>query len=264
MLLLNFNEDEREFSTIEYRNVRLASLMIDLRMGEVTRAKARPVCRSAFSNLSDESPVVMLKMNHFIADNERINWDLIREDLVLQDLTEETELIDRTALLEADDLLINLRGQTRVFRITAAMMDDMPEDMIQRGLRLAATNNFVLMRPNPQLVHISFLQIIMDILLEDLSREWLNILSEKPSDALMHQYLRWKYTGRGSSPKPTGLPIGVRELKDISIDIPADQWTQRVLAHRYSVLQYNERMVREKSLEFRSTLNKYINPNITP
>lgn len=264
MLLLNLNEEEQEFSAIEYRNVRLASLLIDLRIGEINRAKARPVCRTGYARLSDESPVVMLRMSHFTPDNERISWDLIREDLAHQDLMEETELIDRTALVESDDMLINLRGQTRVFRITTAMMDDMPKDMVQRGLRLAATNNFVLMRPNPQLVHIPFLQVMMDILLEDLSREWLNILCGKPSDTLMHQYLRWKYTGRSSGLKPPGLPIGVRELKDISIDIPADQWTQRVLAHRYSVLQFNERMAKEKSLEFRSTLNKFINPNITP
>ena len=264
MLLLSFEEGDNEFSSIEYRNVRLSSLLIDLRIGEVSKAKARPVCRSPYSDLPDESPVVMLKMSHFSEDNERIDWDIVRAELAQQGILEDIELIDRVALLEPDDLLVNLRGQTRVFRISASMMHDMPDDLVQQGLRLAATNNFILMRPNPQLVHVPFLQVIIDILLEDLSKEWLNILSEKPSESPMYQYLQWKYIGRSSSPKPPGVPIGIRELKEISIDIPGNLSVQQDLYNKYHEVKENERRAIEKSKRFRNDLNKYINPNITP
>lgn len=274
MLLLCFQPDHEEFKhpefnteligEVEFRKSRLSQLFNDLRMGEASRAKARPVCRSLFSDMAGDFPVVMLKMGHFSEDNERINWDVVRDDLEQQENLDEVDYIDRVALLDAEDLLLNMRGQARLLRISGQMLDEMPEDLARRGLRFAATNNFVLMRPNPTVLYGPYFVIIMEMLLEDFTKEWQNILSERPSEGLMHQYFQWKYSGRSSSPKSTGLPIGVRELKDLSVDIPADPWTQRQLVHRYNVLLFNERMAKEKSQEYRAYLNKFTNPTIIP
>jgi hypothetical protein len=247
-----------------YRNMKLSMVFNDLRIGEVSRARSRPVCRSLYSNDTEPNPVLMLKMSHFTGNGEGINWDMVREDLLLQEQLEELQYVDRGALLEADDLLLNMRGQSRVFRMSEQMLDEMPGDLVNRGLRFASTNNFVLMRPNPQYSYGPYIFIMMQILMENLHQEWQNIMSDQPSAGLMHQFFQWKYTAGSSVQKAAGLPLGVRELKEISIDMPADHLVQRQLVHRYNVLLYNERMAREKSEEYRYYLNSLINPNIIP
>jgi hypothetical protein len=253
-----------DFGSAAYRNIKLSMVFNDLRIGEVSRARSRPVCRSLYSNDAEPFPVLMLKMSHFSGNGEGINWDMVREDLQLQEQLEELQFVDRGALLEADDLLLNMRGQSRVFRLSEQLLDDMPDDLVNRGLRLASTNNFVLMRPNPQYSYGPYIFIIMQILMENLHQEWQNIMNDKSSVGLMHQFFQWKYTAGSSVQKAAGLPLGVRELKEISIDMPADLMVQRQLVHRYNVVLYNERMAREKSEEYRYYLNSLINPNIIP
>jgi hypothetical protein len=104
----------------------------------------------------------------------------------------------------------------------------------------------------------------MQLLMENLHQEWQNIMSDQPSAGLMHYFFHWKYTAGSSVQKAAGLPLGIRELKEISIDMPADHLVQRQLVHRYNVLLYNERMAKEKSEEYRYYLNSLINPNIIP
>ncbi len=269
MLLLCFQGDndvfnDEIFKNVEYRHVRISSLLSDMRIGEVKKAKARPVLQSAYSNQPEDSPVVMLKMSHFTEDNERIDWNAVAEEMELQDQLSETEVIDRSSILQPEDLLVNLRGQTRVIRITDSMIDDMPVNLVRRRLRFTASNNFVIMRPNPLIVHSPFLHILLDILLEDVWSEWHKVQQNAPSDNPMYDYLKMKFEERGTANKSPGLPLGLRDLKEVWIDIPIDAWIQKAWSHRQSVVSYNEKLVRDQKAMFRSDLRKYINPNIIP
>jgi hypothetical protein len=268
LLLGNWEEHDMfnigAFNLVEYRNVRLSSILEELRIGEVRKAKMRPVIRSAFNPQTKESPVIMLKMSHFTDDFERINWNIVLEDFEQQEQLEEMDVIDRSALLEVDDLLVNLRGQARVVRITKSMMAEMPDHLVQRGLRLAATNNFVLMRPNPQTADAGFLQMILDILLEDISQQWNSFQKEEPTNSLLNRYFSYKYTDLNVNTKQFILPIGVRELKELFLDIPASLDVQRAISDQYMKLIDKERQALSNRMSFRKHMRSYINPNIIP
>jgi hypothetical protein len=117
------------------------------------------------------------------------------------------------------------------------------------------------MRPDQKTIYPPFLQIVMDILLEEVFKEWTAVRKDQPSDNLLHDFLRWKYEESLGSTKSVGTPIGARELNRLSIDIPAEQWAQRAWTHRYNLLLYQEKLAMEKKHQFRSNLSQYINPN---
>ncbi len=260
ILLIPHLEDEK-LRELEYRNVKLSELALSIRIGETPKSGVRPVVREAYSNLPANAPVVMLKMGHFTDEFERIDWAMVRADIDEQESLEGSMPVDGDVLIEPEDLLIHLRGQHRVIRITEQMMDEIPNDLLGHGLRLAVTNNFILMRPDQKIIYPPFLQIVMDILLEEVSNEWKIVRKEQASDNLLHDFLRWKYEESQGSSKTVGAPIGARELNKLSIDIPAEQWAQRAWTHRYNLLMYQEMLAMEKKHQFRSNLSKYINPN---
>jgi hypothetical protein len=261
MILLIPQLEDEKLRELEYRNVKLSELAMSIRIGETPRSSVRPVIRNAFSSHPGNAPVVMLRMGHFKDDFERIDWKMVRSDMEQQEGLEDCEPVDGDVLIEPEDLLIHLRGQHRVIRITDQMVDEMPNDMLRQGLKLAATNNFILMRPDQKTVYPPFLQIVMDILLEEVSREWAAVRNDQPSDNLLHDFLRWKYEETVGNSKSAGTPIGARELNRLSIDIPVEHWAQRAWTHRYNLLMYQERQAIEKKHLFRSNLSHYINPN---
>jgi hypothetical protein len=261
MILLIPQLEDEKLRELEYRNVKLSELAMSIRIGETPKSGVRTVVREAYSNHPVHAPVVMLKMGHFTDEFERIDWTMVRADMEGQEELEVNLPVEGDVLIEPEDLLIHLRGQHRVIRITEQMMDEMPNDLLGRGLKLAATNNFILMRPDQKTVYPPFLQIVMDILLEEVSREWAAVRNDQPSDNLLHDFLRWKYAESVGSTKSVGTPIGARELNRLSIDIPAEQWAQRAWAHRYNLLIYQEKLAMEKKHQFRSNLSQYINPN---
>lgn len=261
MILLLPQLEEDNLNELEYRNVRLSELAITIRIGETPRSDVRPVMRDHYVNQHDSPPVVMLKMAHFRDEFERIDWSLVQREMVKQAKWSDTGAIDTEVLLEPDDILINLRGQHRVIRITESMMDEMPGECVQLGLRLAATNNFILMRPDQKSVYPPFLEMVMQILLDEVSREWLTVMNNQSSANLLHDFLRWKHVERTSSSRPANAPFGARELNRLTIDIPSELWAQRAWSHRYNLLVYQERLAVEKKNLFRSDLSQYINPN---
>jgi hypothetical protein len=261
MILLIPQLEDEKLRELEYRNVKLSELALTIRIGETPKSGVRPIHREPYSNQSANAPVVMLKMGHFTDEFERIDWTLVRADMEEQEGLEVSMPVDSAVLIEPEDLLIHLRGQHRVIRITEQMMDEMPNDLLGHGLKLAITNNFILMRPDQKTIYPPFLQIVMDILLEEVSREWTAVRNDLPSDNLLHDFLRWKYEESVGSSRSVGTPIGARELNRLSIDIPVEQWAQRAWTHRYNLLIYQEKLAMEKKHQFRSNLSQYINPN---
>lgn len=261
MILLIPQLEDEKLRELEYRNVKLSELAMTIRIGETPKSGVRPVIREAYSNHPDNAPVVMLRMGHFTDEFERIDWTMVRADMEEHEGLEGSVTIESDVLIEPEDLLVHLRGQHRVIRITEQMLDEMPNDLLGLGLRLAATNNFILMRPDQKTIYPPFLQIVMDILLEEVFREWTAVRNDQPSDNLLHDFLRWKYAESVGSSKSVGTPIGARELNRLSIDIPAELWAQRAWTHRYNLLMYQEKLAKEKKHQFRSNLSQYINPN---
>jgi len=261
MILLLPQPEEDNLSELEFRNVRLSELATSIRIGETPRSDVRPVAGDHFAGQAEGPPVVMLKMTHFRDGYERIDWSIVQGDLKKLSKFGETMPVDAEVLIEPDDILISLRGQHRVIRITESMMEEMPEDDVQLGLRLAATNNFILMRPDQKSVYPPFLELVMEILLDDVSREWLAVMNDQSSANLLHEFLRWKRGERMGSSRPANTPIGARELNRLSVDIPSERWAQREWCHRYNLLVFQERLAVEKKNLFRSDLSQYINPN---
>ena len=264
MLLLLPNFEDAEFSDFEFRQIGLRTLLTDLGTGHAARTDKTPVFRDPYSHMHDEAPVALLRMGHFREEDDAIDWDAVSADLQQSIEYQEKEVVERRLILQADDLLLSLRGQPRVIRISGASLDAMPEALVQRGFRLAPNNNFILIRSHPQLVQVPFLHLLLQVLLEYVLEAWHAVLAERPISSSIGTYLQQKYEERTGSSKSPGYPIGTRELKALVLSIPTDQTAQMKLVEHYRQIRDEELMIKKRMRNFHSRLTYLTNPNIMP
>ena len=262
MLLLSNADDPRLLASLTQK-VRLTSLLIDLSTGHAPKKKQRPVYNDTISDPHGEVPVVLLRMGHFHPERDHINWYEINIDLDKPTDTNEADRVESRLIIQPGDLLMSLRGQPRVIHVRETSLNSMPEELRQLGLKLAPSNNFILLRPHTQLVYVPFLQMIFQMILEDLMEDWELRKSKVTGVGPMAGFIEDKLKDQEISVN-SNVPFGARDLKDMVIGFPETIDKQQELHEAYLQLKKEELDLKIRLQSFRKNITHYSNPIIKP
>jgi len=230
MILFLFSEADLNINDASFKHVRLATLLTDLCTGFIAKENKLPVFRDAIKSPSVEKPVALLRQGHFNRETNEIDWKVIKDDLDERSKSTEKSKVERRLIIEPDDLLLSLKGRKRVIQIDAEKLDSMPEDLANKGLRLAPSNNFILMRPHKQLIEVSYLKMFIELMIADAPGHQENNQKEKI------------ITDMGFSLASDSIS-GTRELREWMIHYPDEIKDQKSLVEKYQKIVEKEKEI---------------------
>jgi len=228
----------------------LTNLFSSIRSGIAVTQDTPRHYRSVFPLGTVLLPVVFLRLQSINRFASRIDWDVVRSDLNQQPRqASDPKTLPEEELLQEDDYLLTMRGQPRGMAL-ATLLERMPEDFRKHGLGLAAGNNFIRLRPNPEAdCEPSFLHFLLDMLVMELRHEYLRVSSSKSSFEILEEP---DDPSEGVTNDPEarlkGSFIKVADLKAMTLNIPDRRedrdWLQReyhdlLKAHREAWRELN-------------------------
>jgi hypothetical protein len=232
MFLLISEFDRFKLDQTSCRHVRLSSLFESIRFGTHLIEGRRPIFRERLPAGDLEHPVVFLRIASLGEADGLIDWQVIREDMGRRNDNLPVREID------ADDILSGLR--------------DIPEDLKRAGLSVAASNNFILMRPYPDGDrNIDFLHLMLDVLIGDMKDAYENVRKGGVPPAYLSG-IRSITNANGPASTQTGNFIGVRDLKTLTLNIPVEREARERFWMEYEKLLDSEREARMNLLKFRT------------
>lgn len=237
-----------------YRRVPLTNLFGSISSGlAVTQKTPRRVRRDSALE-SVEYAVVFLRHQSFLPAHlgGGIDWNVIHDDLnekpkgagVTGNLSEDE-------VLREDDYLLTMRGMPRGF--SCGRMGDMPQELRESKVLLAAGNNFIRLRPNPEAdCEPAFLHFLLDMLVAKLLNEYENLQISPSSLEFLEGRNEPKEGESGvSSSRLQGSFIRVSDLKAMSVNIPYRREDRSRLFSEYNELLQAERRATENLKNFR-------------
>lgn len=262
-MLLPIGPSEQErFRRIEYRRVSLTHLFGSIRSGlPVTRETPRRV-QLATPLEKGLRPVVFLRLQSLRLFGPRIDWQVVRSDLAAEAQQSINDgILPDEDVLQPDDYLLSMRGMPRGIGM-AGILERMPSDLQTLGLRLAAGNNFIRLRPNPEAdCEPAFLHLLLDMLVAELGQEFRRLRTSEP----MLEFLEDAddpSEGEASDPKARlkGSFIKVSDLKAMTLNIPDGREDREWLLREYQELVRAERQARRNLSDYRDGFRKHILP----
>jgi len=228
----------------EFSQVRLSALLTDLCTGYVAKEGKRIVFRDTYKNTGlDAAPVTILRLGHFNNETDELDWKAIADDIVesSEDLPEIQ--MERRLVIEPDDLLLSFRGRNRVIRIHANGLNAMPKEIAEKGYRLVPSNNFILIRPQKQLIDVSYLHMYIKLILTD---GWGYQEKNQKEINITNQSVPWSLD----------LPPSVRFLRELLIRYPMAIEVQESLVKEYQEINKKEmELMAEKQKFCRNLFN---------
>jgi hypothetical protein len=262
MLLPIGPSDQDRFRDIPYRRVSLMNLFSSIRSGIAVTQETPRRFRAGLPLETGLRPVVFLRLQSIHRLTSRIDWEVVRSDLAQEPRQgSEPRTLSEDELLQEDDYLLTMRGQPHGMGLST-LFERMPADLRELGLRLAAGNNFIRLRPNPEAdCESSFLHFLLDMLVMELRHEYHRLSSPKsqleilegPDDAT---------EGEGSDPEARlkGSFIKVADLKAMTLNIPDRREDRDWLQREYEVLQQAQREAWRNLHAYRNGFRKHIIP----
>jgi hypothetical protein len=252
MFLLISEFDRFKLDQTSCRHVRLSSLFESIRFGTHLIEGRRPIFRERLPAGDLEHPVVFLRIASLGEADGLIDWQVIREDMGRRNDNLPVREIDADDILQPTDYLISMRGTPRGFSLLRSGLRDIPEDLKRAGLSVAASNNFILMRPYPDGDrNIDFLHLMLDVLIGDMKDAYENVRKGGVPPAYLSG-IRSITNANGPASTQTGNFIGVRDLKTLTLNIPVEREARERFWMEYEKLLDDEREARMNLLKFRT------------
>lgn len=254
--------EQDRFRNLSYRRVALTNLFSTIRSGiAVTQDTPRRVQWKSPSE-SGLRPVVFLRLQSIRRLSSSIDWKVVWGDLELEpsQASDAATLPEEDILME-DDYLINMRGKPYGIGLVN-MYENMPDELRARGLRLAAGNNFIRLRPNPEAdCEPSFLHLLLDMLVSRLQMQYHRMgnprspldIPDEQDDASDDAVIDPETSLKGSF-------IKVADLKGLSLNIPERREDRDMLQQEYTDLRTAQREAMRKLHAYRYGFRKYIMP----
>lgn len=254
--------DQDRFRDIPYRRVSLPNLFSSIRSGvAVTKETPRRVqLESALE--TGIRPVVFLRMQSIPRFGPGIDWRVIREDLEQgPSQAGDGKTLPEEEILREEDYLLTMRGRPHGMGL-AHLYETMPVDLRAMGLRLAAGNNFIRLRPNPEAgCEPSFLHFLLDMLAMELRMDYQRL--GKPRSSLeINEEADDSSEGEtdDTEARLKGSFIKVSDLKAMTLNIP-DRREDRVwLQQEYLDLTKAHREAWRSLQAYRYGFRKYVIP----
>ncbi|NDC76444.1 MAG: hypothetical protein EBZ67_00950 [Chitinophagia bacterium] len=262
MLLPIDPSDLDRFRDIPFRRVLLMNLFSSIRSGiAVTQETPRRVLVESPLE-TGLRPVVFLRMQSLHRFTSRIDWNVVRSDLVQEpQQASDAKTLSEEEILQEDDYLLTMRGKPHGMGL-AQMYETMPVDLRALGLRLAAGNNFIRLRPNPEAdCEPSFLHFLLDMLAMELRIDYQRLgksgsspdIPEDADDASEGQTNDTEARLKGSF-------IKVSDLKAMTLNIPKRREDRDWLQQEYLDLTKAQREAWRNLHAYRNGFRKYVIP----
>jgi len=262
MLLPIETYEQDRFRDLTYRRVPLTNLFSTIRSGiAVTQETPRRVQLKSLSE-TGHRPVVFLRMQSNLRFSHRIDWKVVKGDLEQEPLQAwDAPTLPEEEILREEDYLLNMRGMPYGMGLTG-LYEDMPDSLREVGLRLAAGNNFIRLRPNSEAdCEPSFLHLLLDMLMSRLQMEYRHLgnprspldIPDGQDDASEDAVVDPETSLKGSF-------IKVSDLKVLSLNIPERREDRDMLQQEYLDLRTAQREAMRKLHAYRYGFRKYIMP----
>jgi hypothetical protein len=262
MLLPIETFEQDRFRNLSYRRVALTNLFSTIRSGiAVTQETPR---RVQLKRLSETGlrPVVFLRMQSILRFSHRIDWNVVKGDWRQEPLQAwDAPTLPEEEILREEDYLLNMRGMPYGMGLTG-LYEDMPKELREVGLRLAAGNNFIRLRPNSEAdCEPPFLHLLLDMLMSRLQMEYRHLGNPRsPQDIPDQQDDASEDAVVDPETSMKGSFIKVADLKGISLNIPERPEDRDVLMQEYFDLRKAQREASRKLNAFRYGFRQFIIP----